>query len=255
MAEEPDNEASGSEAVVPVNDLLVMISGESASGKSASLRNIKNQERWMYLNCEAGKKLPFKNKFHQIIVTDPYQVISAMEYVQGNPEYDGIIVDTLTFLLDMYESKYIYGAADGRQAWGNFQQYFKELMQDKVAQSDKSVIFLAHTRSEYDEKALETKTSIPVKGALKNNGIEAYFSTVVSTKKVSLKDLEPYKSDLLNITEDDEILGFKYVFQTRLTKKTTGERIRSPMGMFSKEQTYIDNDAGMLLEYLKQYYA
>lgn len=71
---------------------------------------------------------------------------------------------------------------------------------------------------------------------------------------MSLKDLEPYKNDMLHITEDEELLGFKYVYQTRLTKQTLGERIRSPMGMFSKEETFIDNDAQILLDHLEEYY-
>jgi hypothetical protein len=33
-----------------------------------------------------------------------------------------------------------------------------------------------------------------------------------------------------------------------------GERIRSPMGMFPKEQTYIDNDAQVLLDHLTEFY-
>ena len=37
------------------------------------------------------------------------------------------------------------------------------------------------------------KTSVPIKGALKNNGVEAYFSTVVAAKKVSISDLEKYE--------------------------------------------------------------
>ena len=36
------------------NDLLVLIAGMSAAGKSASLRNIPNQENWFYMNTEAG---------------------------------------------------------------------------------------------------------------------------------------------------------------------------------------------------------
>lgn len=36
------------------NDQLVLICGQSATGKSASLRNIRNQENWMLLNTEAG---------------------------------------------------------------------------------------------------------------------------------------------------------------------------------------------------------
>ena len=37
-----------------VNDNLVLISGKSASGKSACLAGLKNPEGVMYLNCEAG---------------------------------------------------------------------------------------------------------------------------------------------------------------------------------------------------------
>lgn len=36
------------------NDNLVLISGQSGEGKSASLMSIENPEGVMYLNCEAG---------------------------------------------------------------------------------------------------------------------------------------------------------------------------------------------------------
>lgn len=242
-------------SLIQANPQMVLICGESGSGKSASLRNIRNQSKWIYNNCEAGKRLPFPNKFKERIITDPYQVHEIMRVcAQNQDKMEGAIVDTLTFLLDMFESKYIHGAADGRAAWGNFQIFFKDLMQDIVPQIRKPILFLAHTRDIYNEKKLETKTSVPVKGALANTGIEAYFSTVVGTKRVSLEDLEPYANDMLTITEDDEILGFKYVFQTRLTKETRDERIRSPLGLFSREQTYIDNDAQLLVDHLTKYY-
>ena len=238
-----------------VNDHLVLIAGPSAAGKSASLRTLKNQEGVMYLNCEAGKKLPFPNKFKTGIVTDPHQVLGAFDEAETMEGIHTIVIDSLTFLLDMYESKYIVGAANGQQAWGNFQQYFKTLMQDKVAKSSKNVIFIAHTLTTLNENEMAMETKVPVKGALKNNGIEAYFSCVVYAKKVSLKKLEGYKSELLDVTEEDEALGFKYVFQTKLTKDTVHERIRGPMGMFNTSQTFMDNDAQKLLDHLTAYYA
>jgi len=245
--------------VTGINDQLVLIVGESTSGKSASLRNLgggdpDKQKRWMFLNCEAGKRLPFRNKFDSYTVTDPYQVFEAMDMATNNPDYDGVIVDTLTFLMDMFESTYVIGSPNTMQAWGNYQQYFKNLMQDRVANCDKAVLFLAHTREDLDEKKMEMKSSVPIKGALKNNGIEAYFSTVVAAKKVSIKELEKYDSDLLEITDLERELGYKHVFQTQHTKTTTGERIRSPMGMFTVNQTYMDNDAAKLLQHLHDYY-
>lgn len=238
-----------------INDQLVLIVGESGSGKSMSLAELPNHEKVMYLNCESGKRLPFKNKFKSFTITEPYQVHEAFDHANSNPDVDTIVVDTLTFLMDMFETQYIIGAANTMDGWSQYAQFFKALMQDKVAKSDKSVIILAHTRAELDEKSMDMKVQVPIKGALKNNGIEAYFSTVVASKKISLKDLEAYSSDLLTLSERDQLLGFKHVFQTQLTKATIGERIRAPMGMFTPKQTYMNNDAGLLLKHLYEYYA
>lgn len=238
-----------------INDQLVLIGGLSASGKSASLRNIPNQEKWIYLNCEAGKRLPFANKFIQVKVTDPWEVMGYFDQAIENPDkVDGIILDSLTFLMDMFESMYVLGSSNTMQGWSNYQQFFKTLMQEKIAKFGKPVIIIAHIREDLDEKAMEYKSAVPIKGALKNNGIEAYFSTVVYAKKVSLKELEGMDPELCHITEDDQDVGYKHVFQTRPTKKTIGDRIRSPMGLFARNQTYIDNDAALLLKHLNNYY-
>lgn len=239
-----------------LNTQLVLISGYSATGKSASLRNIRNQEKWYYLGCESGKSLPFKNSFKSFKIEDPYQVYEAFDYGTEHPdECEGIIIDSLTFLMDMYESKYVLTSSNGMKGWSDFAQFFKNLMQDKVLKFGKPTVILAHTQDFIDDKTLETKTYVPIKGSLKAQGIESFFSVVVSTKKMSLKDLEPYSNDMLHITEEEELLGFKYVFQNKLTKQTLGERIRSPMGMFKKEETYTDNDVQVLLDHLKQYYS
>jgi hypothetical protein len=237
-----------------MNDQLVLIGGESGSGKSASLQGIRDQQHWLYLNCEAGKRLPFKNQFQSHRIEDPYQVHEAFDYGTGRPDIHGIIIDTMTFMMDMLETMYVLPSTNTMAAWGNYGQFFKQLMQQKVVAFGKPVIILGHTRSDLDEKAMEMKTQVPIKGALKNNGVEAYFSTVVAAKKISLKDLEAYPNDLLTITEEDELLGYKHVFQTRLTKATVNERIRSPMGLFTREQTFMDNDAQRLLDHLHNFY-
>jgi hypothetical protein len=239
-----------------VNDQLVLVAGYSGEGKSASLRHIENQERWVYLNCEAGKRLPFKNQFNNVRITDPYEVWGYFDEATANKEHvDGIIIDSITFLLDMFESLYINGAANGQKAWGDFAQFFKVLMQQKVTLFGKPVIIIAHLLDVYDEASQSMKTTVPVKGSLKNNGIEAYFSTVIAARKIPLKELEKFGSKLLEITEEEQELGYKHVFQTRITKNTTGMRIRSPMGMFAKAETYIDNDCQKLLHHLNEFYA
>lgn len=238
-----------------VNDHLVLVGGKSATGKSASLMNLVNPEGVMYLNCEAGKRLPFRAKFKQYTITDPLQVNEAFEAAENMPHIHTIVVDSLTYLLDMYESLYVYGSSDGQKAWGDFFQYFKNLMQQKVAASTKRVIFTAHTVDQINNTEMVMETKVPVKGATKNNGIESYFSVVIATKKVPLKALENYKSALLTITEEEQALGFKYVFQTKVTKDTVNERLRSPLGLFSTAETFIDNNMQLVIDRLKEYYS
>jgi archaellum biogenesis ATPase FlaH len=238
-----------------MGDQLVLISGQSATGKSASLRDLTDHKSVMYLGTEAGKKLPFKNRFKKLVVTDPNQILSAFDAAETMSEINTIVVDSLTFMMDQYESLHVLGVPDTMKGWSNYQQFFKELMQQKVANSSKTVLFTAHTQTIYNEGDMVMETKVPVKGALKANGIESYFSTVVSTKKLPIKALEGYENSLLKITEEEELLGYKYVYQTKLTKDTVNERIRSPMGMFDRNHTYIDNNAQYLIEVLTDFYA
>lgn len=139
--------------------------------------------------------------------------------------------------------------------WGDYAQFFRNLMQQYVAKSTKNIIFTAHTRTIYNETSMAMETKVPIKGALANTGLESYFSVIVSTKRVQIKNLETYKSDLLKITPREETLGFKYVFQTQITKDTVQERMRSPMGLFTDEETFVDNDVKLVLDRLHEYYA
>lgn len=237
-----------------VNDHLVLLCGFSATGKSASLANIKDPEGVLYLNCESGKRLPFKSKFIEKTITDPLQIPEAFDWAETKPNIHTIVIDTLTYLMDMYESLYVLPSSNTMKAWGDFAQYFKNMMQQKVASSSKNVVFTAHVLDTYNEADMQMDTRVPVKGSLKNNGIESAFSCVIASKKIKLKDLENYTNGLLTITDDDRELGYKYVFQTRLTKDTVGERLRGPMGLFSKQETFIDNNIQLVFDRLNEYY-
>lgn len=85
--------------------------------------------------------------------------------------------------------------------------------------------------------------------------MESYFSLVIAAKKVPLKVLKDYKNAYLTITPEDEALGYKHVFQTRLTKETVSERLRGPMGMWDQQETYIDNNIAFVMERINEFYS
>ncbi len=232
----------------------MLVCGKSATGKSMALRNIKDQEGVIYCNTESGKKLPFKSKFKKMVITDPMQVFQVFDQAEQMPEVHTIIIDSLTYLMDMYESVYVLTSANTMKAWGDYAQFFRTMMQQYVAKSTKNVIFTAHTMDVMNEAEMAMETLVKVKGALMNNGVESWFSNIISCKKMPVMKLENYGSDFLTINEEEEMLGFKYVFQTRLTKESVNERIRAPLQFWSIKETYIDNDLQFVIERLNEYY-
>lgn len=238
------------------NKHLVLISGKSASGKSASLMGLPNPERVVYANCESGKQLPFPTKFKQCVITDPLQVTNLITSLNGNDKYDTIVVDSLSFLMQMYEQLYVINSTNTMKSWQDYGAFFVNMMQQDVAKSDKMIIFTTHVEDKYNEAELVTESKAVIKGATSKIGVEAYFSCVVMAKRMRVTDLEPYEKDnnLLNITDEERAIGIKYVFQTKYTKETIHEKIRSPLNMWKPQETFIDNNTEYLIQRLREYY-
>lgn len=244
-----------------MNHNLVLVSGVSGTGKSMSLRNIKDPEGVLYLNCESNKALPFQasTKFMTRTINDPYKVYDYIEQVAARPDKcHTIAIDTITFLMNMYESMYIVGSSNTQQGWGNYSQYFQNLMQQYLSKVPQRVVLFGHTAEMIDNDKV-SHVAVKVKGSLMNNGVEAFFSNVISTKKMSLKKLEAYKENnpSLTFTPKEEMLGFKHVFQTQLTKDTINERIRCPEEppLWTIPETFINNDLELVFQRLSAYYA
>lgn len=102
-----------------VNDQLFLVGGKSGAGKSASLMNMPDPEGVMYLGTEAGKKLPFRSNFKEFKIVDPMQVEEGFQAAEAMPEVHTIVVDTLSFLMDQYESLYVLNSANTMKALTN----------------------------------------------------------------------------------------------------------------------------------------
>lgn len=237
----------------------ILISGESGVGKSFSLMDIRGQEGVLYLNCEGGKPLPFNNKFKRVTIDDPLEIFDLLEKVKADAKnrYHTIVIDTISFMMNRYESLHVLGATNTMAAWGNYGQFFPKLIYDYIAPLEQHVIMLGHLEAVLNEETGRTDYKVPVKGNLNKNGLEAYFTTVLNARKVAIKEIEKEAEEggLLTISDRDRHLGFKHVFQTRTVKQTVGDRIRSPWGLFKDEETYIDNNVQKVIDRLKAYYA
>lgn len=234
---------------------LILIVGETGAGKSSSLENIPNQEKWAYFNCDAGKEIPYPNNFQERVISNPKDIPLSLQAIrEKNIELDGVVIDTMTFMMEMFRSQYVVNSEDGFGAWEEYGEFFRNLLQTHLATFPGAAILLAHTESLFDKEAKARVTRVPVAGSLSKNGIEAYFTTVIAAKKIAVDKLKDYANPLLHITEDEKLIGIKHVFQTRVTAETIGDRIRAPKGLWSIQQTYIDNDIHQVIEHMAAFY-
>lgn len=238
------------------NKNLVLILGKPNTGKSASLRNLP-QETMAYLNADL-KEIPFQSNFASSVeIADALEVLDYIDAIEEEAGITGGVLDTVTFLMQMYERQYVVpfaGTKTGQSAWGDYGNFYRNMIH-KLKAGSKNYAILAHEASEYNELNFRMDSYVPIKGAVGKVGVEADFTTILSSKQMPIKTLEKYPNDLLKITDTEREDGVKYVFQTRITKDSTGEKMRSAMGLWSREELYIDNDLQLVFERLNKFYA
>lgn len=236
------------------NKNIVLVMGKPNTGKSTSLRNLKNQDTMVYLNTDL-KALPFADKFMMNVeVADALDVINYISEIENQPKVTGAILDTITFLMSMYERQYVISSADTQKAWGNYGNFYREFIH-AIKAGTKDYVIMAHEDSVFNEQAMQMETKIPIKGSVGRIGAEADFTTILSTKQMPIKKLEGIESDLLHISDEEREDGFKYVFCTRISKDSVGEKMRSAIGLWNRNELYIDNDIEQVFTRLREYYA
>lgn len=235
------------------NKNIVLIMGKPASGKSASLMGLKNQEKMIYLNTDL-KELPFAERFlSNIEVADAMDVLGYIEQIESEATVEGAVLDTITFLMSMYERQYVANATNGQQAWGNYGNFYRELIH-AIKAGSKDYAILAHEEVFHNETTHEYESKVPVKGSVGKTGVEADFTTVLSCKQLTMKELEDHENDLLHITDEEREDDRKYVFCTRTTGATKGEKMRSAIGLWNRNELYIDNDLDQVFARLREFY-
>ena len=236
------------------NKNIVLIMGKPNTGKSTSLMNLHNQDKMVYLNTDL-KELPFKDRFlKNVEVSDALDVLAYINEIEQSPQVEGAVLDTLTFLMSMYERQYVNSATNTQKAWGDYGIFYKEFIH-AIKAGTKDYAILAHEDTFLNEQSMQMESRVPVKGSVGKIGVEADFTTILSTKQMPIKKLEGHENELLHITDAEREDGFKYVFCTRVTKESIGEKMRSAIGLWNRKELYIDNDLNQVFNRLKQYYS
>lgn len=237
------------------NKNVIMIMGKPNTGKSTSLRNM-DQESMIYLNADL-KELPFADRFMSSVeIADANDVLGFIQDIEAEDGVTGAVLDTVTFLMQMFERQYVApfaGTKTGQSAWGDYGNFYRNFIH-AIKAGSKSYVIMAHEDESLNEQSAMMESRVPVKGAVGKVGVEADFTTILRSMQIPVKKLEGFENDLLHITDEEREDGVKYVFQTRITKESAGAKMRSAMGLWSRNELYIDNDVKQVFDRLNKFY-
>lgn len=197
--------------------IIVMVYGQSGTGKSTSLRNFKPED--VCIVNVSGKPLPFKNK-HKTFNTDDYMAIDAA--IKKAPA-KSIVIDDATYLMT---GEYMRTAkVTGYQKFTDMAlNYYTLVKAASALPADKVVYFMGHSDTDA-------------------NGNEK-FKTIgkMLDEKVTLEGM-------FTIVLKTVVTDGKYQFSTRNSGQDT---VKTPLGMF--DDVLIDNDLAMVDKTIREYY-
>ena len=198
--------------------IIVMVYGQSGTGKSTSLRNFKPED--VSVVNVLGKPLPFRCSGWKTYATDKYENID--HYIKSTPK-KSIVIDDATYLMT---NEFMRTAGKtGYQKFTDMAANFNALLTTAARlPSDVIVYFFGH--SDRDADGNEKFKTI---GKLLDEKVcvEGLFTIVLKT-----------------VVQDG-----RYYFETHNNGQDT---VKSPLGMF--ESDLIDNDLALVDKAIRDYY-
>jgi archaellum biogenesis ATPase FlaH len=200
------------------NYSLFLLIGKSGTGKTSSLRNLP-LEKTALINAEAKSMLPFKGAKklkHHWVLKDITKFMSGLDVLIKKDDIEYIVIDSLSFLMSMYETQIITKAPNTMKAWGDYAIFYREMIH-KLKTCKKHVVITSHPTEVQDESTMLINQCAMVKGSLKGM-VEADFNVVVYT---------------YNSANEDGLIEYKFL--VKKTKNTIGWSVKSPLGMFEND--------------------
>jgi hypothetical protein len=197
--------------------VLVMIYGQSGTGKSTSLRNFKNDD--VAVVNVSGKPLPFRGDIKAYNSDNYTKIMAAI----SKTDRKSIVIDDATYLM---VNEFMRTAKQtGYQKYTDMACSFNQLIEFAASlPDDKIVYFMGHS-----DQADDGREHFKTIGKMLDNyvTVEGRFTIVLKT-----------------VVQDG-----KYMFATQNNGQDT---VKSPMGMF--DAALIDNDLKAVDDAIREYW-
>ena len=197
--------------------VLVMVYGQSGTGKSTSLRNFEPSE--VAVVNVSGKPMPFRTKLQTYNTDDYGKILNAL----SKTERKSIVIDDATYLM---VGEFMRNAkVSGYQKYTDMAVSFNNLIEYASKLPDDVIVYFLGRSEQMDDGREHFKTI----GKMLDNyvTVEGKFTIVLKT-----------------VVQDG-----KYMFSTHNSGQDT---VKSPMGLF--ESDFIDNDLKAVDSSIREYW-
>lgn len=199
---------------------LVIVLGNSGSGKSTSLRNFKKGD--VNIISPLGKELPFKTELKTTLVKD----IDTLKKSIPKTKAPVVIIDDANYYLTLYKAKHLMDK-NPYEAPKYVAHTFTGVLEDIIHSESKQTFYVfAHM----DKDAEGYKTFKTTGAFIRDDLLPEGMTNIVLESKMD---------------EDG-----KYVFQVKRTSDRSP--VKTPMDMFDTET--VENDLKAVNDKINQYY-
>lgn len=197
--------------------VLVMVYGQSGTGKSTSLRNFKSDE--VAVVNVSGKPLPFRGDIKPYNSDNYAKIMAAIQQT----ERKSIVIDDATYLM---VNEFMRTAKQtGYQKYTDMACSFNQLIEFAASLPDDKIVYFMGHSDQSDDGREHFKTI----GKMLDNyvTVEGRFTIVLKT-----------------VVQDG-----RYMFSTQNNGQDT---VKSPIGLF--DASLIDNDLKMVDDAIREYW-
>jgi adenylate kinase family enzyme len=196
---------------------LIFVLGNPGTGKSTSLRNLKNTEV-AYITV-TGKELPFRSD----IKSNPVRTMDEVQKMITASKKPIVVIDDVNYLF----TKEVFGASDKTDKWDVYDKISKDFYKivQTILNKDTNQNFYLFGHLEDPDSTMKALKTLG-QATRKNNNPEGWTNIVFE----SAVDLD------------------EFVFKV----KTDGSGVKSPMDMF--DSTTVPNDLKVVNDKINAYY-
>ena len=222
---------------------FIGIFGVSGSGKTTACQKLMELPTTLYIIAEIGLKRPaFATGCTIVELVDPASLSAVIEEQLATGKFNALIVDTYSSVLSRYESDHVITSSNTQDAWGKYGQFHIQSIGylSELANSGYNVVVLNHKQDLVDKDGNVTRSTLPIKGALKSVGIEATFNMMLQVSIIDPAIAAAYPNPALIITDRQKRRGRAHCFQLEAEDGDLNPLIKIPDGLYEDDPMYVN---------------